>query len=179
MHRLFVGLRPPAPVRALLLGAMGGVPGARWQSGDQLHLTLRFIGEVEAPTAEDLAAALLMVRGPPVSVAVAGVGRFERRGRTHTLWAGLAPHDPLSRLHRRIDGALVDAGLAGEARSYLPHVTLARMNADEEAVARFLMRHATLASAPFTIDHFLLYESRLGRDGARYEAVARYPLSPR
>jgi len=47
MHRLFVAIRPPAAIRAILLGAMGGISGARWQSEDQLHLTLRFIGEVD------------------------------------------------------------------------------------------------------------------------------------
>src|SRR5687768_8380838 len=58
MHRLFVGLRPPPAIRARLLALMGGVTGARWQDDSQLHLTLRFIGEVERPRAEDIATAL-------------------------------------------------------------------------------------------------------------------------
>ena len=62
MHRLFVALRPPVPVRDHLLDLMHGVEGARWQSDDQLHLTLRFIGEVDRHQASDIAAA-----SPPAS----------------------------------------------------------------------------------------------------------------
>ena len=58
MHRLFVAIRPPEPVLDLLIDTMEGLPSLRWQHEDQLHLTLRFIGEVERPLAEDLAAAL-------------------------------------------------------------------------------------------------------------------------
>mgnify|MGYP001113377463 CR=1 FL=1 len=57
-HRLFVALRPPRPIRARLIAAMHGISGARWQDDDQLHLTLRFIGEVDRHRAEDIAAAL-------------------------------------------------------------------------------------------------------------------------
>src|SRR3546814_10503522 len=61
MHRLFVAIRPPAAIRKALLSIMGGVEGARWQSDDQLHLTLRFIGEVDRHRADDIAAALATV----------------------------------------------------------------------------------------------------------------------
>ena len=177
MHRLFVGLRPPPAIRQQLLAAMGGVPGARWQDDGQLHLTLRFIGEVERPIAEEIALALGQVRGAPIEIALNGVGRFEKRGRTNALWAGVSPHDTLARLHHKTDQALVRLGLEPERRAYLPHITLARMNAAPGVVERFLADAAGLASAPFTLAHFTLFESVLGRDGASYEAVARYPLA--
>ncbi len=176
MHRLFVGLRPPAAVRAQLLALMGGVTGARWQDDAQLHLTLRFIGEVERPMAEDVAVALSNVHFPPLALALAGVGQFDSRGRPNALWAGVHPHGPLAELHKKVDQALVRCGLAPERRAYLPHITLARMNVAAGPTDRFLESHAGLASAPFTLDHFLLFASTLGREGARYEAVERYPL---
>jgi len=176
MHRLFVGLRPPPAVRAQLLALMGGVPGARWQSDAQLHVTLRFIGEVERPVAEDVALALSAVRFPPVEIALRGVGAFASRGRPNALWAGLRPHEPLAALHRKVDQALVRAGLEPERRAYLPHVTLARMSARAGAVDRFIEAHSALSSAPFTLDHFLLFESHLGHEAASYEPVERYPL---
>lgn len=176
MHRLFVGLRPPPAIRAQLLALMGGVIGARWQDDSQLHVTLRFIGEVERPRAEDIAIALSNIHAPPLEVSLAGVGQFDSRGRPNALWAGLRPHDALAALHRKVDQALVRCGLPPERRAYLPHVTLARMNAGASATDRFLEAHAGLASAPFALDHFLLFESTLGREGARYEAVERYPL---
>lgn len=176
MHRLFVGLRPPPAIRAQLLALMGGVIGARWQDDAQLHVTLRFIGEIERPRAEDVAIALSNIHAPPLEVALAGVGQFDSRGRPNALWAGLRPHDALAALHRKVDQALVRCGLPPEGRAYLPHVTLARMNAGAGVTDRFLEAHAGLASAPFILDHFLLFESTLGREGARYEAIERYPL---
>lgn len=176
MHRLFAGFRPPAAIRAPLLALAGGVPGARWQNDAQLHCTLRYIGEVERPLAEDIAAALGAIRHAPFQLAVAGVGAFEKGGRPNALWAGLRPHDPPAQLHRKIDQALVRLGLEPERRAYLPHITLARMNGAAGAEQEFLARHAGLASPPFTIDAFLLFESHLGREGSRYEAIARYPL---
>ncbi len=176
MHRLFVGFRPPAAIRAQLQALAGGVAGARWQSDAQLHCTLRYIGEVERPVAEDVAVALGNVRFAPFELAIAGVGEFDSRGRPNALWAGVRPHETVSQLHQKIDQALVRIGLPPERRAYLPHITLARMNVAAGATARFLESHAGLASAPFPVDTFLLFESHLGRDGASYEAIERYPL---
>lgn len=176
MHRLFVALRPPPEIRRQLLAAMEGVEGARWQDDEQLHLTLRFIGNVERPLAEDIAVALGNVHAPPVTLRLSGVGQFDRRGRTTTLWAGVRPHDAVAALHRKVDQALARLGLPREGRAFLPHITLARSNAATGPPEAFLARNAGLASAAFTLSHMLLFESTLGQDGARYEAVARYPL---
>lgn len=179
MHRVFVALRPPVLVCRLLEGTMAGVPGARWQSDAQLHLTLRFVGEVDRRVAKDVAVALGSLRAPVPEVAIAGVGRFEHRGRTEALWAGVTPHDALAALHRKVDRALVSAGLTPERRAYLPHVTLARLAGGagaEVEVAQWLARHAALVSAPFAMPDLILFESRLGRAGASYEAVAEWPL---
>src|SRR3546814_1986024 len=100
-HRLFVALRPPRPVRDILRAAMHGISGARWQSDEQLHLTLRFIGEVDHHKAEDIAAALGALYAPSVVARLAGVGLFERQGRAHMGWAGVEPHEPLVALHRK------------------------------------------------------------------------------
>lgn len=176
MHRLFVALRPPPPIRERLHATMEGVPDARWQDDEQLHLTLRYIGEVDGRVAEDIAVALGAVHAPPPEVRLAGVGSFGSRGRVNAIWAGVAPQDALAALHRKVDQALVRAGLEPERRAYLPHITLARLATREEAAAGWQAVHAGLSSPPFTLDHLVLYESHLGRAGARYEAVARYPL---
>lgn len=178
MIRLFVALRPPPPIRALLAATMEGVLGARWQDDDQFHLTLRFIGEVERPLAEDIAAALGQIHADAPVVALSGVGRFERRGATTALWAGVTPHDALSTLHRKVDQACIRAGLAPEHRAYLPHMTLARLarGAAGPDAERWIAAQAGLASAPFALSHLVLYESLLTRDGARYEPVVRWPL---
>lgn len=178
--RLFVALRPPPAIRERLFDAMDGVPGARWQDDEQLHLTLRFIGEVERHTGDDLVAALGQVHAPIPIVQLAGVGRFAHRGRTDTLWAGVTPHDGLTALHCKVDAACVRAGLAPERRAFMPHVTLARLPRSVGAgtgIDGWLAATAGLASQPFALPHLVLYQSHLGRDGAQYEPVMRWPLA--
>lgn len=178
MIRLFVALRPPPAIRASLAATMDGVIGARWQDDDQLHLTVRFIGEVERPVAEDIAAAIGQVHAEAPIVALNSVGRFERRGATTALWAGVTPHDALTALHRKVDQACVRAGVTPERRAYLPHLTLARLargGAGPDA-ERWIATHAGLSSAPFAMPHLVLYQSVLTREGARYEPVMRQPL---
>lgn len=177
MHRLFVALRPPREVRSTLLELMGGVQGARWQDDDQLHLTLRFIGEVDARMAEDAAAALAAIHAPPLDLRLNGVGQFETRGRPNAFWAGVAPRDPLAALHRKVDAALCRAGLEPERRAYLPHITIARLPGSAGQTDRFLAEHAALTSPSFHIAHMTLYESTLGHGGAIYEPVERYALT--
>lgn len=178
MHRLFVALRPPRAIREHLLSLTGGVPGARWQVDDQLHLTLRYIGEVGTHAAEDIAAALASVRHAPLALQLTSCGMFDdSRGKPNALWAGVSPREPLAALHRKVDQAIVRAGLEPERRAYLPHITLARMSGSAGPVDRWLADHAALTSEPFTIEVMTLYESRLGHGGASYEPVERYPLT--
>ena len=176
MHRLFVAIRPPAPIRALLLGAMGGISGARWQSEDQLHLTLRFIGEVDRHRAGDVHAALGAVHHPPFEIALSGIGAFDRRGWPDAVWAGVAPHEPLKALHKKIDAALTRVGVAPDQRAFLPHITLARLKRSSGTVGNLLTQSGGLASPLFTVDHFALYESVLTTDAAAYSVVERYRL---
>ena len=175
MHRLFVAIRPPEPVRNMLLDAMDGVPALRWQDDGQLHLTLRFVGEVERPLAEDLATALGTLRFEPFAMRIAGVGRFDHRQRG-ALWAGVEPRAPLAALAAKVERICVGVGLPPERRAYHPHITLARWGRGQGALLDlWLATHAALRSEDFAVDAFTLYESRLGRNGAAYEKVAEYP----
>ena len=176
MHRLFVAIRPPVEVRARLLAAMGGVGGARWQGDDQLHLTLRFIGDVDRHQAEDVHAALAAVHHPRFEIALAGVGAFDRRGEPTVLWAGVAPQEPLKILHKKIDQAIARIGLEPERRAYSPHITLARLPHGSGPVGGFLETASRLASQPFQVEEFRLYESDLTPDGPVYSVVERYSL---
>lgn len=177
MHRLFVAIRPPAEVRDQLLDLMQGVSGLRWQNDDQLHLTLRFIGEVERPVAEDLAAELERIRFDAFSIALDGIGRFDQR-RGGALWAGVSPKDQLKALAQKVERACQAAGLAPERRTYHPHITLARWSKAAPRLDAFIERHGALKSDPWQVENFILYESRLGRDGAHYEAIATFPMRP-
>jgi 2'-5' RNA ligase len=176
MHRLFVAIRPPEPIRNLLIDAMDDSPEFRWQDEEQLHLTLRFIGEIERPIAEDVAAALGAIRARPFEVRIKGVGRFDQRN-AGALWAGVEPKEPLAALAAKIERACLSVGLEPERRAYHPHITLARWKGRRtREVAACLESNGGLASEPFQVEAFTLFESRLSRHAAHYEVVARYPL---
>ena len=176
MHRLFIAIRPPEDIRDLLIDAMAESSDFRWQNDDQLHLTLRFIGEVERPVAEDLADVLARVRAEPFQLWIAGVGRFEQRS-SGALWAAVEPKEPLAALAAKIERTCVALGLEPERRAFHPHITLARWKGRRtREVQDFLERRRDLASAPFAVSEFILFESRLSRHGAHYEPVAEYSL---
>ena len=176
MHRLFVAIRPPERIRALLLGTMGGISGARWQSDDQIHLSLRFIGEVDRHRAEDAGAALAGIHHPRFEVAINGIGAFERRGQPETVWAGVAPHEPLKALHKKVDQAMARVGIEPDQRAYLPHITLARLKRSSGSVRNLLEASGGLRSEPFSVDQFALFESQLTPEGAVYTVVESYEL---
>ena len=176
MHRLFVALRPPTEIRRRCLAAMaGGPPGWAWQDEEQLHVTLRFIGEVERPMAEDIAAALGAIRSPAVDLGLHGVGYFDQ-GRQGVLFARAIPREPLAALHKKVDRALMTAGLEPERRAYHPHITLARRRKSSANPDGWLEAHAILAAEPEKVAQFILYESHLGREGPHYETVAQFGL---
>ena len=176
MHRLFIAIRPPEQIRDLLIDAMDDSADFRWQDDEQLHLTLRFIGEVDRPLANDLADALAALRAEPMEVRVKGVGRFEQRN-SGALWAGVEPKPPLAALAAKVERACVAVGLEPERRAFHPHITLARWKGRRShEVHRFLERNHGLVSEPFVIDTFNLFESHLSRHGAHYEPVADYHL---
>lgn len=176
MHRLFVAIRPPEFVRSALLDLMEGVRGARWTDEDQLHLTLRFIGEVARHAADDVHAALGFVQQPPFEIALNGLGAFDRRGGATVLWAGLAPQEPLKTLHKKVDQAIVRTGLAPERRAYHPHITLARLDRGADPIQPLLESRGGMVGEPFGVEEFRLYESHLTAAGATHSLVERYSL---
>ena len=163
-------------MRQACLAAMeDGPPGWAWQDEEQLHLTLRYIGDVDRPVAEDVAAALGSIQAPTIDLALAGVGWFDH-GPRGALFARVAPVDPLAALHSKLDRALIRAGLKPEGRAFLPHITLARRRSSAVDPAGWLERNAGLASAPETVASMILFESHLSRHGPHYETVASYSL---
>ncbi|HEX6660255.1 MAG TPA: RNA 2',3'-cyclic phosphodiesterase [Sphingomicrobium sp.] len=176
MHRLFVAIRPPRQIRDLLIDAMDDSPDFRWQDDEQLHLTLRFVGEVDRHVAADLADALGRIRAPRFSARIAKAGSFDHRA-AGALWAGVEPKEPIAALAAKVERVCQNIGLDPERRAFHPHITLARWKGRRtREVGDFLGRRRGLVSEPFEVDSFKLFESRLSRHGAHYEEVANYPL---
>jgi len=177
MHRLFAAIRPPEHIRDILLDAMDDSADFRWQDDEQLHLTLRFMGEVDRHVAADLSDALSRIKSSAFALRIKGVGSFDHRA-SGALWAGVEPKEQVAALAAKIERVCQQVGLPPEQRAFHPHITLARWKGSRtRELADYLDRTRTLASEPFEVHEFILFESQLSRHGAHYEEVAVYPLT--
>ena len=175
--RLFTALAIPDGIASGLLLMQAGVPGARWSKREQLHLTLRFIGEVDGRDAAAIDDTLAAVAAPGFMLTLKGTGSFGGKN-PRDLWTGVEPNEALLHLNRKIESALQRIGLEPEARKFTPHVTLARLKAAPRgAVMDYLADHALYASPPFAVTSFALYSSKLTSDGSIYRIEREYALA--
>lgn len=178
MIRLFVGLSIPAETRTELARLGGGLPGARWLPPENYHLTLRFVGNVGHDVAEDIDAALTRIDSEGFEVTLEGLGWFgSRKHGANSIFAKARKTPPLVHLHRKVESAVVRAGLERSDRKFTPHVTLARLKgADQWSVEKYCADHEIFSLPPFRVDRFVLFSSFLSQSGAIYTAEAEYPL---
>ena len=177
MLRLFVGIEFPSELKLRLSMLETGIPGARWVDAGNLHLTLRFIGEVGEDVAADIDEALAGLRARRFTLQLAGTGVFGG-GRPRALWVGVERHPELVSLHAKIEKALIRIGIEPEQRKFAPHVTLARLR--EPALGMlgaFLAAHAQFRAAPLPVESFTLIASFPTKAGSIYGDQADYPLS--
>jgi len=177
MLRLFVAVPLPEAVQEQLEQIAFGIPGAAWVPGENMHFTLRFIGDVSNADAADIDDALLSVRAPAFDLTIEGVGHFGSLRQTRALWAGVARNPALVHLRDKIESAVVRSGQPPEGRKFVPHLTLARFKAETgHHLANFLAEHNLLKLGPIHVDRFTLFQSHLKRDGSLHEELADYPL---
>ena len=177
MPRLFVAIALPDGVKRDLQRLGAGLPGARWATPEQYHLTLCFIGEVDGVMFDDVAATLGEIVHPPFAVSLDGIGHFGRGRKAHTLWVSVRAEPSLIALHDRVENRLQAIGLSPERRNYTPHVTIARLkHATSARLADYLQANGAFASGPFAVDEFHLFSSFLSHNGAIYTVEASYAL---
>jgi 2'-5' RNA ligase len=177
MIRLFVAIPLPGTVRTQLTMLQSGLKGARWITPENIHLTLRFIGEVRRDVAGDIDLALSQIAAPGFTLELDGIGNFARGRHPHALWAGVGKSKPLAHLQTKIESALVRTGLAAETRKFSPHVTIARLKDMRKGrVEDWATAHAAFRTAPFTVERFGLFSSFLSSGGAIYTSEVEYPL---
>ena len=176
--RLFVALDLPWEVRRQLAQLVSALPGARWLPPDNYHITLRFMGEMPAHRAEELDLALAALRGKRFTLQLGGVGVFEKAGRPQTLFVAVERTPQLDHLQAKIETAVQRIGFEPERRRFTPHVSLARLDAAPPGkLVEWLQRHNLLRAEPLAVEHFTLFSSQLGKDGAAYTAEVEYPLA--
>lgn len=154
----------------------------RWVRPEAIHLTLKFLGEVEAARLPAIEAALAAaVQAPPgFELGLLGTGAFHDRRAPRVIWASLRADDRLRRLAERVDAGLGGAGFPQEKRPFAPHLTLARLPEDlppplRKRAAEVATACAPPPVAPLRVEFVSLMRSRLGSGGARYERLAAFP----
>lgn len=178
MIRLFVAYDIPDDVRMLICGMGATIPGARAVPADQLHLTLKFIGDVEESVLVDIREALAEISLPPLTICLQGVGHFPPRGTPKVLWCGVSPAMETIQLRNAIEKALAAVGIERERRKFSPHVTLARLrNSPLKRVTQFLAGNSMFETPPFRVDTFRLYSSVLSAKGAVHTVEAEFSLT--
>lgn len=177
MPRLFVAIALPDEVKRDLARIALGVPGARWLEDDELHLTLRFIGEVDGDVFRDLLDGLAPIEAAPFDLTLKGVGHFPPRGEPRILWVGVEKSEALVQLRSKVEGAVVRAGLPPEKRKFAPHVSIARLrNTPIAKVGNYLTAYGLFRAGPFPVEEFCLFSSQLGAKRAVYCLEETYPL---
>lgn len=176
MPRLFTAIEIPTLVRQHLALIRAPLPGARWIEAEDMHITLRFVGDIDGHQAGEFADLLAQIRAAPLPITIKGVGAFGGRD-PRVLWAGVEAGPELDALYRANDRAARAAGLEPDPRDFKPHVTLARMRgARQTAVARFLEENGGLRTEPFVATQFVLMSARPGTGGPPYGVEEEYPL---
>jgi len=177
--RLFAAIAIPEPLRMRLTLLQGGIPGARWSQPENLHLTLRFIGEVDQAKARDIDSMLAALDVPSFDVTLKGAGEFGGK-EPNAVWAGVAPNAALMHLAAKIESALQRMGMPADPRKYTPHVTLATLrDAPVAKVTDFVLGHCLFDSGPFHVKWFGLYSSHPSSRGSTYVLESRYDLAER
>ncbi len=178
MPRLFTGLELPDDLGLSLSFLRGGLPGAKWIDVENYHVTLRFIGDIDEPTAAEITHELGRVRRPRFDLKIEGVTAFGGR-QPHSLIARVTPTPALIELQGEHERICQRLGLPAEPRKFLPHVTIARCKGvPHAAVAQWLALRGGFAGGSWTAERFVLYSSRASRGGGPYLVEESFALEP-
>ena len=176
MPRLFTGLEVPDDIGQSLSMLRGGLPGARWISPENYHVTLRFIGDIDGVAANEIASTLFRVNRRPFEVSLQGLSSFGGK-KPRAVVAALAPCRPLMELQAELERLIQRMGLEPEGRKFIPHVTLARLrDASNRDVADYLSVRGYFPPRTFTVSRFVLFSSRNSVGGGPYIVEDAYAL---
>lgn len=176
MPRLFTALEIPRNAAMSLSLLRGGLPGARWIDVENYHITLRFIGDVDGRTADEIVERLDRIDRPEFQTQLTGIGSFGSK-KPHSVWAGVAPVPEMYALQAEIERICQRLGLPSDPRKFMPHVSLARLRSSRvEDVVEYLSGRGNFHTSPFTVSRFVLLSSRDSVGGGPYLTEEVFPL---
>lgn len=177
--RLFVGIPLPQDVleglRPLLEDWRNNVGGVRYVEPENLHITLKFIGEVDVRRVERIAALLDAVAFTPFTVRLEGMGAFPSVEHPRVVWVGIRDgFDRIVEISAEVDRLLSAEGVPRESRAFHPHVTIGRVKGQSRAVSEKIKEYCGCSFGTFVVERFVLYRSTLTPDGPVYEELRSY-----
>jgi len=176
MPRLFIALEIPRNLAMSLSLLRGGIPGARWIDVENYHITLRFIGDVDGRTADEVVDRLDRIDRPEFQATLTGIGSFGSK-KPHSVYAGVSPSPEMYALQGEIARICQRIGLPPDPRKFTPHVTLARLkNCRLDDVVHYLSGRGNFYTAPFTVNRFVLLSSKESVGGGPYLTEEIFPL---
>jgi 2'-5' RNA ligase len=183
--RCFIAIKLPDEVRTQIESQIQELNHftkmVRWIKADSLHLTLKFLGEIEADRVEQVKSTLERVKGvvPPFDLRFNGSGCFPGRKRPRVFWLGLDKEGvvPLSELQSWLEDQLWQVGFEKENRKFTPHLTIARVKGDENFsdLYSYIDNHL-FTGKKFNVDKIYLIRSYLRPTGAAYKELASFSL---
>jgi 2'-5' RNA ligase len=179
MQRLFVAIDLPEAIKAQLKPLCTGLDGAKWVSYQQMHLTLRFIGDADESQQTGIQTGLATIHATPFKMGLTGVGQFPSKGKPRVLWVGIEAEAGLNPLQQKIERIIREVGSAPDDHSFSPHITLARfkMSPSRENMQHYMERHQSFRTETFDVKQFILYSSQLTPSGSIYHHEAEFPLA--
>jgi len=179
--RLFVAVVPPDDVRAALTSIQDALTRAggdvKWVEPENIHVTLKFLGEVTVERAAEVRAALCTIAAPAFVMGTGDTGAFPPRGKPRVVWIGLEDSGPLVALQAAVERVLQPLGFPGEDRPFAPHLTVGRVRSPKGVEGlQNAIRDTRAARQQWAVQSFTLMESRLSTRGPTYLHVEDFPL---
>jgi 2'-5' RNA ligase len=183
--RIFIAIEIPQVIRTAIAELINSLKPAannvRWSRPEGLHITLKFLGEVEPSRIDEVTHALSAVHStPPFSVAIQSAGYFPNERSPRVVWLGIQAGAELPQLACSVEAALIPLGFENKQRAFSPHLTLGRVKPPGKitAVQESLQRREPLLFGSFMATEFFLYESKPSRTGSVYNKLARFQIAP-
>jgi 2'-5' RNA ligase len=183
--RVFIGIKPDDSVRETIKHALEPfyrIPTPiKWVKPENIHLTLKFIGEIAPEKKDKIVAGIKKAefQSAPISLHISGFGKFGPGKNLNIFWAGIDPSPPLKKVYDRIEDTLAEMGIPRETRPFKPHLTLGRnkKNADFTPILALIDRYRDVPITRFTFGEFHIFKSTLTPEGPLYSILEEVKLS--
>lgn len=181
MSRYFLAIPIPDEVTKSLVGLQHGIEDAQWARPEKLHITLRFLGQIDEETAKKLQDSLKSIEHKKFKISLSSTGMFLESFQPAFIWAGVDGDEFVKELKKKIDDNLKQYTLPPENNAdleYIPHVTLAKITDPHKAeVNQFLEVNKAYKSGEFLVESFVLIRSE-GNPSIPHTVYEMYGLSP-